>query len=160
MEPATRGKLEELALERLDATADDEEQWSFLFRTDGAVDVPYCPWFVTEEWEFERDTEDLDLPWSAERRELIESGGDNPTEDELREWRRAMCRKLAPGSDWSWAAWIVPLWIEDKVAGYAAFLVDASGDPDEAPILEGIFDSIDEAKAALAIKGAVVEREG
>jgi hypothetical protein len=37
MKSADRKKLEKLALERLDATANDEERWSFLFRTDGAV---------------------------------------------------------------------------------------------------------------------------
>jgi hypothetical protein len=65
MDLADREKLEKLALERLDATADDDEQWSFLFRTNGATDLLYCPWSVTEDWEFDGETEGLRLHWSA-----------------------------------------------------------------------------------------------
>jgi hypothetical protein len=52
MDSADRKKLAKFASERLYATADDEEQWSFLFRTRGAVSYLYCPWSVTEDWEF------------------------------------------------------------------------------------------------------------
>jgi hypothetical protein len=86
-------------LERLHATADDDEQWSFLFRTDRAVNFLYCPWSVTEDWEFDGETQGLSLPWSPERLQLIRDGDADPNEEELRQWRRAMCRKLAPGSD-------------------------------------------------------------
>ena len=91
MDSTDREKLEGVALERLLATADDEEQWSFLFRTSGAVDFLY----------------------------------------------RAMCRKLAPGSDWCWIAWIVPLTIDRQIAGYALFVCSSYGDPYEALILHG-----------------------
>jgi len=149
--------LEELAWERLNATADDEEQqWSFVSRTEGAVDFPYCPWFETEEWEFHKELEDLELSWSADRRAVIESGEDQPTKEELSEWRRAMCRKLALGSDWSWAAWIVPLWIEGWIGGYAAFLFDTN--PDDPPMLNGVFDNVEAAKTALMAEGALVEK--
>jgi hypothetical protein len=50
---ADREKPEKLALERLYATTDDEEQWSFVFRTDGALCMNYCPWWETEDWEFD-----------------------------------------------------------------------------------------------------------
>ena len=49
--------------------------------------------------------------------------------------------------------WIVPLWLEEKIAGFAAFIIDGYGAPEDAPILEGVFDSIDEATTALAAKG-------
>src|SRR5262245_11651503 len=64
---ADREKLEKLALERLYATADNEEKWSFVFRTDGAGCWPYCPWSVTEDWEFDGEIEGLGLLWSPER---------------------------------------------------------------------------------------------
>lgn len=158
MDSTARGKLEELAWERMNATADDEEQWSFAFRTEGAVDFPYCPWFVTEEWEFHGELDDLELPWSADRRAAIAKGEDQPTEDELNEWRRAMCRKLAPGSDWSWVAWIVPLWIEGQIGGYAAFTFDPNLDPDDPPELNGVFDSLEAAKTALMADGALIDK--
>jgi hypothetical protein len=68
------GKLEKLALERLYATANDDEQWSFLFRTRWAMDPFYCPWSVTEDCEFDGGVEDLDLPWSSERLEVLKRG--------------------------------------------------------------------------------------
>jgi hypothetical protein len=153
MDLADREKLEKLALERLYATADDEEQWSFVFRTDGAGCLFYCPWSVTEDWEFDGEIEDLGLPWSPERLELIKRGEADPTEEELYQWRRAECRKLAAGG--CWFAWITPLTIGEKIAGYALFVGAAEGDPNEAPILEGVFDSPEEAEAALTEKGAV-----
>jgi hypothetical protein len=150
-----RKKLEELASERLLASADDEEQWSFVFGTEGAVDLLYCPWSVTEDEDFNGETDGLDLPWTPERLDLITRGEAEPTEEELRQWRRALCRKLADGSDWCWVAWIVPLWIDGKIAGHALFSASAAGDPDEAPLLGGVFESFDEAKAALSVEGAI-----
>ena len=155
MDSADRTKLEKLALERLAATAHDEEQWSFLFRTEGAVDFLYCPWSVTEDWEFDGEIEGLGLPWSAGRLELIKRGEAEPNEEELKQWRQAMCRKLADGSDWCWIAWIVPVTIDKKIGGYALFLCDSGGNPDDAPVLEGVFDSFEEARSALTVQGAV-----
>jgi hypothetical protein len=152
---ADRGKLARLALERLDATADDEEQWSFLFRTRGSVDFLYCPWSVTEEWEFDGETEGLDLPWSPARMELIRRGEADPNEEELHQWRRAKCRKLAPGSDWCWIAWIVPIRIKRKIAGYALFVSASYSDADVPPMLQGVFDTFEQAKSALTDEGAV-----
>ena len=127
MDLADREKLEKLALERLYATADDDEPWSFVFRTDGALSMNYCPWSETEDWEFDGETEGLGLPWSPERLKLIKRGEADPTEEEL------------------------------QIAGYALFVGASEGDPDEAPILEGVFDSPEEAEAALTEKGAVGE---
>ena len=129
MDLADREKLEKLALERLYATADDDEPWSFVFRTDGALSMNYCPWSETEDWEFDGETEGLGLPWSPERLKLIKRGEADPTEEEL------------------------------QIAGYALFVGASEGDPDEAPMPEGVFDSLEEAKAALTEKGAVASLE-
>jgi len=62
MELAVRKKLAELANKRLQATSDDDEQWSFLFRTEGAVGFSYYPWSGTEDLEFDGGTEGVVLP--------------------------------------------------------------------------------------------------
>jgi hypothetical protein len=155
LDTASRQKLEKVALDRLLASADDEEQWSFVFRTEGAVSVLYCPWSVAEEWEFDGQTEGLGLQWAPERQKVLKLGQAEPTEEELRQWRKALCRYLADGSDWCSVAWIVPLWIDKKIAGYALFSASAERDPDDAPALLGIFGSLEEAKAALALEGAI-----
>jgi hypothetical protein len=150
-------RLSKLALKRLNATADDDERWSFLFRTEGAVDFLYCPYSETEDWDFDGELEGLILPWSPERLSLIKEGKADPNEDELDQWRRAKCRKLAGGSDWSRPAWIVPITIRREVAGYALFLCNAADDSD--PYLEGVFDSLQDAKAALMAEGEMVEEK-
>jgi hypothetical protein len=78
-----REKLKSIALERLLASADDDEQWSFLFRTKGAVSLLYRPWSVTEHWEFDGETEGLELPWPSERLNLITRGEADPREGHL-----------------------------------------------------------------------------
>jgi hypothetical protein len=157
MEAARQKELAALALERLQATADDEEQWSFLFRTEGSVACLYCPWSETEDWEFDGNTDDLDLPWSKDRLSLIASGQADPTEEELGQWRRAMCRKILDGAEGAWVAHVVPLWVDKKVAAYALFAGSSDGDPDEPSELKGVFDSLEQAKAALAADGLVAD---
>jgi hypothetical protein len=154
MHSEDRKKLAELALERLEATADDEERWSFLFRTEGAVGFSYCPWSETEDWEFDGQVEGLTLPWTRERLEAI-SQGEEPNEEELDQWRRAACAELADGSELSRPAWIVPLAIGQEIAGWALFVGDGDDDDDWSPYLEGVFDTFEEAKAALSVEGAV-----
>src|SRR5262245_18549363 len=106
-----------------------------------------------QDWEFDGEIEGLGLPWSPERLELIKRGEADPTEEELHQWRRAKCRKLAANGQW--IAWLTPLTIDKKIAGYALFVAAADGDPAEAPILVGVFDSPEEAEAALTEKGTV-----
>jgi hypothetical protein len=156
MDSTTRKELEELAMERLVATADDEEPWSFLFRTDGSICLPYCPWSVVEDWTIDGQIKGLALPWSAERRKLLETGEAEPSEEELLEWRRALAKHLATESEDTTLIWIVPLAQGAALDGFAAFAV-AGGGPEDPPILEGVFESIDEAKAALAEKGVFGE---
>jgi hypothetical protein len=80
VEAAKRAQLEHLALSRLGATAHDDEQWSFLFRTPGARCHTYCPWTVTDDWDFDGSLDDLDLPWTASRWREIDLG-DDPSPD-------------------------------------------------------------------------------
>jgi hypothetical protein len=144
-----RKRLAKLARERVEATAQDDEKWSFLFRTPGAVGLLYCPWSATDDWEFDGTIEGLELPRNSERIEMIRRGNAGPDEEELRQWRRALCSQLAQGSETCWYAWIVPLWLDQAIAGYALFLVRP--DPDSAPMLEGIYDTPDNAEDALAV---------
>jgi hypothetical protein len=74
MNPKERRTLETLAVKRLNATARDDEQWSFAFRTEGAIGLIYCPWSVTAEEEFDGEFERLELPWDPERLSLIKAG--------------------------------------------------------------------------------------
>jgi len=155
LDTATRKKLERLALERLAATRDDEEQWSFLFRTEGAGYLNYCPWSVAEEEDFDPNIPGLSLPWTPERLEALRRGEADPDEEELRQWRQALCLQLATsGSDWCSVAWLVPLAIDRKIAGYALFLCEP-GDADETPRFAGVFDCAEDAEAALDVEGAV-----
>src|SRR5262249_5435589 len=132
----------------------EEEEWSFLFRTEGAVSLIYYPWSEVEDLEFDGGVDGLNLPWTPERLDLIKRGKAEPDEEELRQWREATCRQLATGTEWSSVAWIVPLVIDQKTARYALFLVE-SPDPDDPPVLAGVFDSADDAQAALAVEGAI-----
>jgi hypothetical protein len=142
--------LEKLAQERLRATESDDEPYSFLFRTDGAIGLSYCPWWVVEE--FGGEIEGLDLAWSKERIESIEAGADL-TEEELQQWREAQGHRLAKASDWATAAWIVPLWLEGRAAAYALFLCE--GEADEEPRLAGIYETIEAGRAGLVAEGVV-----
>jgi hypothetical protein len=157
MKTSRRKKLEMIALERLKATADDDERWSFLFRTEGAVCLTHCPWLVTENWEFDGETEGTDLPWSSARLELIKRGETAPNDEELCQWRRAKCRALAADPETAWIAWVVPLRVENTTAGYALFVSGPDNNPDDTPDLKGIFDRLGEAKAALMAEGAVTD---
>ena len=112
-----------------------------------------CPYSAIENWDFDGELEGLILPWTPERLNLIKEGKADPNEEELGQWRRAMCRQLAAGSDWCRPAWIVPLTVKRKVAAYALFLCNADEDLD--PYLEGGFDSFEDAKAALIVEGAI-----
>src|SRR5262245_26713505 len=156
MDQAERSKWGAIALERLTATGGDDDRWSFLFRTEGAQTITYCPWSQTQHMDFDGTIDGLDLPWSDERTGLIESGKAEPTAQELAQWREAMCRALID-SDESWIAHIVPLWADGTIAAYAFFATDGSSDPDQPPVLKGVFDTLDAAMAAVAADGATAK---
>jgi hypothetical protein len=122
-------------LERLNATADDEERWSFAWGSKGAVCFSYCPWSELDDWEFDGTIEGLDLPWSGERVDLIARGEVNPNENELRLWRQAMCRRLALSGE-AFTAWVTPLTMDEKTGCYAIFLFHYGAAPEDAPELK------------------------
>jgi hypothetical protein len=151
MDPVLRRKLERIAWNHADGSRDDEERWSFLFRTEGAVSYNFFPLHALDGWEFDGDLDGLDLPWTAERMEEIEAGA-ALDEVELEQWRWAKCRALADGTDWTWVAWLVPLRVENEIAGYAAFLCSPE---DNDPSLHGVFETQDEAEQALSGAGGL-----
>jgi hypothetical protein len=95
MDPVRRKELEKVALDQLNASADDG--WSYLF---GAADLHMfglCPWSA-----YDGETsiqsyclERLELPRSEERLHQLEEGEADPSEVELCQWRREMCRRSA-----------------------------------------------------------------
>src|SRR5947208_10186242 len=101
MDLATRAKLQEIALQGLEATANDEEPWSFLFRTEGAVGGLFYPFSGVDDDLFDG-----------------EAGEDAPSEEELRQWQKEKAEQQV-GSEASSAIWIVPLQVGGTVAGYA-----------------------------------------
>jgi hypothetical protein len=157
LEPSDRKKLEELALQRLMATADDaNDPWSFLYRTEGSNNVGYCSWDAGDSAMFDRDLEGLDLPWTPERLDLIKRGEAEPTQEEARQWVEAHCRKMLMNDDEAIeSAYIVPLWIDGKIAAYALFLSGDSDYPYDAPAFRGVFETVEEAKAAVAPDGLI-----
>ena len=53
----------------------------------------------------------------------------------------------------------MPLWIDQKIAGHALFVGPSYGDPNEAPFLEGVFASLEQARVFLTKQGALDERD-
>jgi hypothetical protein len=153
MDERDKQRWERVATKSLEATGDGEEQWSFLVRTPGSVGFLYCSWATTETLDFDGELQGLSLPWSDERLDLIRRGAADPNDEELAQWRKAKCQELAAGSAWARPAWIVPLWVDGRIAAWTLFL---SGPEDDGePYLEGVFDNLEEAKVALAIEGAI-----
>jgi hypothetical protein len=199
-----RQYLEKLALQRLRATANDAEEWSFCFRTEGAEGFIYCDWsdHSAEEFDGEIDKFLLDLPWTSDRKEAISRGEADPTALELQQWREARCRWDANNDSEASVAWAVPLriwskrhlclnphirrgncrhrflrprlqrlrghthwlnsglshrWLRRTTAGYALFLCPHQ-DPYGEPGLEGVYDSLPEAREALQRVGAISTR--
>ncbi len=75
MDAVTRRKLEELAVERLAATAEDREQSGpSSSRTNGSICLRYWPLSRGGRRDFGRHMTGLDLPRSSERRGSFETG--------------------------------------------------------------------------------------
>jgi hypothetical protein len=71
-----RRELQDLACERLFATKDDEEQWSFLFRTKEHRTFYFIPHDQTDSYDFDPDYYDINnsnLDWSLERKQELSS---------------------------------------------------------------------------------------
>jgi hypothetical protein len=150
--------LERFALEQLDATANNDEQHSFLFRTEGAISFSYCAFSFTEDLDFCGDVRGLDLPWEQARIDLVASSDVELTPEELSQWRHAKCRAISRGSDYHEpaTAWVVPLQPGEIIEGYALFHCE-SQDPEEAPTLAGVFPTVEAAKDALRKRAEVAD---
>jgi hypothetical protein len=71
----------------------------------------------------------------------------------LRQWRQALCRRDAEIGE-AFVAWITPMRdASGNVEAYALWLFSVTGAPEDPPTLEGIFDSVDDAKAQLRSEG-------
>ena len=158
MDSNEKQRLENLALKRLHATADEEEEHSFLFRTEGALDYAFYPWSRIEHEDFDGDAECVKHIWGSDRLALVESGEADPTEEELLQWCRATALSRAANTDWAWVAWVVPIWECSTISGYALFLCEP--DPDHDPELRGVYKTLAEAQQALALEGAVYGSDG
>jgi hypothetical protein len=107
-----------------------------------------------EDLEFDGTILGLDLAWSYERKSTIERGESDPNSEETDQWRKAMCRSLA--TNWqAWTVWIVPMRIDNATVGYALFQSPTGATPEDAPMLEGVYDRLEEVKALLAAQGVV-----
>jgi hypothetical protein len=157
MEQSRLEFLQRIALQRLEASADDEERWSYAWGGEGAVDFSYCPWAAYEDEEFWGVPPGIKLPWPPERIEQLESGEEDPNEAELRQWRKAMCRLNAENGE-AFVAWITPMRNKmGAVEAYALWLFSVQGAPEDPPVLDGIFDTCDDAKAKLRSEGYLKE---
>ena len=148
-------RLTKFALRRCDETATDEEQYSFVFRTEGAFELKFCGWDVFEDYEFDGDLRDLGLSWADQRRRELEIGIAEPTAEELDQWRRAQTKRAA--LDYCEIAWFTPLSPRGSVVGWAFFRCPTEGDPDIPPNLVGVYPSLEQAKAAASEAGVLIE---
>jgi hypothetical protein len=157
VETSRRKRLEKIALERLTANADDP--WDYLRAQGADILGPWCSWSTYEDEIFDGRIEGLDLSWSEERAREIEDGA-ALTNNELAQWRHAMCHWRVRYSDHGLMVWIVPVRTDGgAVEGYAVWL-DIMDNP--APSVDdiqlfGIFDNADEAKGELTANGALLE---
>jgi hypothetical protein len=153
MDDLTRLRLQKHAADQLERSRHDEEQWSFLFRTPGAIDLLYCPWTVVADWEFDGDLSLIADQLSNDRRQRIEKGVELLNEAELVLLRKRKCEEYANGSDWSQVAWIVPLSEGAEVIAWALVLCPIDGDID--PFVSDVYESIAAAIKALELEGAL-----
>ena len=159
--------IEETALKCLLATQHEEEQWSYLFRTEGNNELWYYTEDDIEEIEIEievevelNDFEELFFSssenLSAERLAGIKSGNYEPSLAELTELKCQVGRwRLEQGFDDASQAFIVPVSVDSQIAGYAFFdcgRIDGFYDPN----LIGAYHHISEAKLAVYELGKVV----
>ncbi|MBU6373653.1 MAG: hypothetical protein KJS97_13085 [Alphaproteobacteria bacterium] len=153
MDNDNRERLIALAYDCLEATRDDDEQFSFVFRTLGAKSLGGAFFFADLE-DFDpylADPDHLDLPWPMERWHAFENFG-RPTSDELTAWRNAVARlwqDLAKSRtcEWPHLIWLTPLLENGALAAYALFDCPMRNKAD--PYLIGLFDTQEEAEAAL-----------
>lgn len=142
-------QIEQLALDGLAATADAEEQWSFLFRTEGSLE--FCYYILDDLEMLDFDPDDIDaetLAWTHEQVKDLQNEARLPNARELYEWRLEKARLLmADGSGYSRQGFIVPIREGRKIEGYAIFdggVIDSMSDPS----LYSVYKTLNEAKEA------------
>ena len=145
--------LGEEALSRLYATKDDEEEWSYLFRTEGSGCVLWYPSEKVEDEDFYWEAREMEGLWSKERIEAIGAGRATPNGDELKIWRAQLCQRNADNTDYAYAVWTVPVSLDGGTSGYAMFLCEP--DAYRTPELRGVFSSVEVAHACLRDEGAL-----
>ena len=155
MDPSRRKELEKFALERLNASAYDRDRWSYAWGRKGSVCLSYCMW--SEHDKFDGFTNGLENVWSKERFDLIEAGGAEPSDHELRQWRDVMCRRAADAGD-AYTVWIVPVMDEEPFDAFAVFMGHYGSAPEDPPWLKGVIEGVDEARAHLAAEGVISDR--
>lgn len=154
MNKKKRERLTDIALKGLDESAPkkpSDEAWSYIFEGRDCVSLSYCSW--DEVSEFDGDTE-LELPWSGKRRALIELGEAEPNLREFRQWQRARARSFADAGEAS-VGFIKRIAIEGKEEGFAVFSGHTGGAAEDAPGLEGVFDTAEKALSYLKAQGVV-----
>ena len=158
--------LEQFALEQLEATRNDDESFSFHFRTEGSFSVFYCDHSTVEELDSVGDLEGLDLPWDKARIEFLMNSDAEPTPadltpEELRQWRHAKCQRIVRGEDYDQpkTAWVVPLRPGEVVEGYALFKT-GSEETDDPGFLEGVFPTAEAAIDVLRASAEVEDYQG
>ncbi|MBR0878557.1 hypothetical protein JQ608_15455 [Bradyrhizobium liaoningense] len=159
MESSRRDELARIALQGLEVSpaAESGQRWGSAWEAEGAISFSYCPRSKYDDEEYWGSSPELDLPWTAERTEKLDSGAADPDESELRQWRDALCRRDAEIGE-AFVAWLTPIRDEGgEIEAYALWLFSVGGAPEDPPTLEGIFDNVDDAKAELRSEGYLKE---
>ena len=76
MDESTKRRLERIAWNHANSSRNHEENWSFLFRKEGATSHDFFPLPGLDDWDFDGDVDGLDLPWTPERDLGIERSQD------------------------------------------------------------------------------------
>jgi hypothetical protein len=148
MTPYTKQKLCDVALQKLEASKDDEPEYSFLIETTGSQSILWHEWVDEVDWgEFDIYLAEV---WDEEKiREL--SKITSPTPVQIREWQRAVSQaSLILMTDHVRLAWIVPLWINEGVEGCALFVEEGNE-----PKLDDVFEDEEACLAHLKTKGEI-----
>jgi hypothetical protein len=88
VDSSRRDELARIALREPEASSASEsgEPWGNAWGTEGAVSFSYCPRSKYDDEEFWCSSPTLNLPWSTERIDQLDTGAADPTESELQPW--------------------------------------------------------------------------
>jgi hypothetical protein len=162
----TLEEIEAIAIRRLAESENDEEEWSFVFRTPGSEKRWYFSVDEIDGWEFEPEMTDFPgLTWAKERKEMLSSCEDDPTESELNEWQIAKAKwGIQKGDEGASQAFVVPVIVDilslkvgpiekevPVIAGYVNVDCGPMIDAFREPGTEGAFRTKEEAFEALRV---------